>query len=966
MINKTLLSACLLFTTLSGYAKNSKTVNGSNQQFTQSAPLAFLENKGQLTDQHLQPRPDIDFKVAASGGLNIFVGDGAIHYQYMRCDNCSEIEMSSAESNNLIEKPQHREIYTAYRMDVELLGANKNATVVADEKLDYYENYFTTGTGENGAKVNAWQRITYKDIYPGIDWILYSKDGNLKHEFIVKKGGRVSDIQLRYGGASSLQLNNKGELTANTPLGSITEQAPYSYQADGSEVASAFHLDGNTVRYTIGNYEGRLTIDPTLSWATFYGGDAYDQAASVTTDASGNVYMVGNTSSMSGIATTGSYQYSFGGGLTYYYGDAMLVKFNSAGVRQWATYYGGTGDEIGYSVTTDAAGNIYLAGITNSTSGIATPGAHQPAFGSTTTSFNDGLLAKFNSAGVRQWATYYGGTENETIYSVVTDDSGHVYVSGSTESTMGISTPGSHQPVKSGGYTDGFIVKFNSAGTRIWGTYYGGPDDDDVWELAMHGNDLYVTGSTNSTTGIATIGAHQTSFAGGTYDAYLAKFNTAGSRIWATYYGGNNEDMGLGLAADDNGNIFLAGHSSSTSAIATAGAYQTSFAGGISDCFLIKFDSTGTRLWGTYYGGPDQDELHRLTTNCTGNLYAAGFTRSTTGISTAGSFQPAYGGGAYDGILAEFSPSGMRTWGTYYGGTGVDIASAAHCDNNGNLYYVGRLGTPSAIVTPGAHQTVYGGGYYDAFVAKFILGALPVEPITGTLALCSGTSVTLATATSGGSWSSGSLSVATIGSSTGVLNGIAAGTAIITCEVSGGCKAFATVTVNTAPSAGTITGTPIVCVSETITLSHTTTGGSWSSSNTAIATVSAVGLVTGIATGSATISYTVTNSCGTASATQSITVTPASACETSVDAITEDELALFPNPSDGTFILAVPATVHITSISATDLLGRVVPVHTSGASTGNIKIVIDNVAAGNYLLKAKADYKTYQKMITIL
>lgn len=880
MINKTFLSVCLSFIILSCYCATARTANTTKGQFRQPAPLAFLENKGQVTDQNYQPRPDIDFKVATGSGLNIFIGDGAIHYQYMRCDNASEIDKAGIDPKT--GKPKIPANYTTYRMDVELVGANKDAMAILDNKQDYYENYFTANTGENGITANAWGKITYKDIYPSIDWILYTKNGQLKHEFVVRKGGHVSDIKIHYGGASSLSLNNNGELVAHTPLGSITEHAPYTYQADGKTVASSFQVENDIVHYSTATYEGTLTIDPTLSWATYYGGAGTDWAASVTTDASGNVYMLGNTSSIAGIATSGAHQSTFGG--MVYYGDAFLVKFNSSGVRQWATYYGGTNDETVYTVTTSTSGDVYIGGITSSTTGIATAGAHQPVHGGGTsaTSPLDGFLAKFNSAGIRQWGTYYGGAADEILYAVIVDDSGYAYICGGSTSSTAIATPGAYQSTNAGfGSYDAFLVKFTTAGTRVWGTYYGGPTEEVGSALAVSGNNIYMTGSTYSTTGIATAGAHQTTYSGSSYDGYLVKFTTAGARVWGTYYGGNNYDVGVSVVTDDVGNVYLAGRSSSTNAIATPGAYQTTFAGGMYDCFLAKFNSAGTRQWGTYYGGPGEDLLGSVTTNCSGKLYISGYTASTTGISTPGSYQPTYGGGSYDCILAEFSGAGALTWGTYYGGPGYDVWSLAACDNNGNLYYVGRVGTgTTGIATPGAHQTTYGGGSEDAFVTKFTLGSIPVAPITGTLTLCSGTSTTLACATSGGTWSSGGTSFATIGSSTGILNGVAAGTATITYLHSGGCKATAIATVDAPPAPGPISGSSSVCLGGTSLLTDTAPGGSWTSDNIPVATVSTGGLVSGVAPGTATITHTITNSCGTAYATKIVTVTTSASAGT--------------------------------------------------------------------------------------
>ncbi|MES2701517.1 MAG: ice-binding family protein [Bacteroidota bacterium] len=148
--------------------------------------------------------------------------------------------------------------------------------------------------------------------------------------------------------------------------------------------------------------------------------------------------------------------------------------------------------------------------------------------------------------------------------------------------------------------------------------------------------------------------------------------------------------------------------------------------------------------------------------------------------------------------------------------------------------------------------------------------------ITGTATLCPGASTTLANAVSGGVWSSTNALVATVGSASGIVTGMAPGTATISYTVTNSCgTAAATIvaTVNIAPNAGTITGTTSVCPGSTTTLSNTASGGVWSSVNTSVATIgSASGIVTGIAPGTSTISYTVTNSCGTVAATRTATV----------------------------------------------------------------------------------------------
>ena len=198
-------------------------------------------------------------------------------------------------------------------------------------------------------------------------------------------------------------------------------------------------------------------------------------------------------------------------------------------------------------------------------------------------------MVKFNSSGVRQWGTYYGGTAAEGAYHCATDASGNVYLAGDASSTTGIATTGAHQTTYGGGTDDAFLVKFNSSGVRQWGTYYGELTfDNDVSCATDASGNIYLSGTTSSTTGIATTGAHQTTF-GGNYDAYLVKFNSSGVRQWGTYYGGSVGDHGYSCATDASGNIFLAGYTQSNSGIATTGAHQTTYGGG-TDAFLVKFN----------------------------------------------------------------------------------------------------------------------------------------------------------------------------------------------------------------------------------------------------------------------------------------------------------------------------------------------------------------------------------------
>lgn len=436
---------------------------------------------------------------------------------------------------------------------------------------------------------------------------------------------------------------DKGMATATDPDGHV-------YIAGHTSSTTNIADGGFQNTYGGGNadaYLVKLDSAGNRLWATYYGSTGDDYATGIATDGSGNVYLCGYTNSASNIASSG-FQNTIGG-----LNDAFLVKFDSAGSRVWATYYGGLLDEVGYSAATDASGNVFLAGNTGSINAIASAGFQDTLGGDV-----DAFVVKFNSSGSRLWGTYYGGAFTDHGYCVSVDPSGNAFLAGRTNSLLGIAsiTPPGFQVILLGG-TDGFLAKFDGSGSRQWGTYYGGIEDDEGWASAADpfGN-VYLAGWTQSTVGISTPPIYQNTKAGGT-DAFIAKFDDAGARSWATYYGGPDDDYAFGACTDGNGNVYVAGQTNSTVGIASATGYQITYGGGASDAFSVKFKSYGKRACATYYGGTGADMAYQtaVAPGANGNAYLVGTTNSVSGIAVGG-YQNTYGGGSWDAFLVGFTP----------------------------------------------------------------------------------------------------------------------------------------------------------------------------------------------------------------------------------------------------------------------------------------------------------------------
>ncbi|MBE2290174.1 MAG: SBBP repeat-containing protein [Chitinophagaceae bacterium] len=681
-------------------------------------PLCFIENKGQMESK------DVQFTLSSSG-VNLYIGKGQLHYQFRKMEG----EVAGA--------PRMR----TYRMDVTLLGANPNATVETTGPQAYFENFYN-GSSANGITAHSYSRITYKEVYPGIDWVLYLNGDKVEYDFVVHPGADAGRIQLQYGGASKLGVSADGGICATTPLGTISEKKPYAYEAaTGKEVAANFRVKGDVVSFETGKCNGTLTIDPFILWSSYFGGTNEDVATAVRVSPAGNIYIGGYSSSTTlGFTGTGTpYDITQNGGF-----DAFITKYDAAGVRQFTTYFGGAGNDRGTCLAINSSGGtISLGGVTQGSTGLASGGAYRGG----NSGLIDGFIFTINNNGTRQWSTYYGGPGNDYINGITNDGAANnVYVTGRTESATLIASAGVFQTALSGS-ADAFIARFNGgSGANSFSTYYGGTGVDEGQGISADasGGNVVITGQTNSIINIATAGAYQATL-GGSNDAFVAKINNNGTtRLWGTYFGGSGSEQGSDVVCNTgSGLISVIGYTTSTSGIASANAHQATYGGGSQDAFVASFSGAGAMAWSTYYGGNDIDLGESIALDPNGNIIVAGATFSNTGISTPGSLQPALGGN-YDAFVGKLTRFGQRMWGTYFGNTLYDYGFGVACDGGGQILLAGHTTSTAGIATAGSSQTAYGGGTYDAFITKFRPDTFAFinQPFTDTL-VCAGGPLTV-------------------------------------------------------------------------------------------------------------------------------------------------------------------------------------------------------------------------------
>jgi len=329
------------------------------------------------------------------------------------------------------------------------------------------------------------------------------------------------------------------------------------------------------------------------------------------------------------------------------------------------------------------------------------------------------------------YSTYLGGGGDDVGNGIAVDATGSAYVTGETASTDFPTTEGAFQTTNRGA-KNVFVTKLNSTGSAlVYSTYLGGSLSDRGNSIAVDAKgNAYVTGRVASMNFPITEGAFQTSFRGGTYDAFVTKLNADGSAlIYSTYLGGFENDAGFGIAVDSLGNAYVTGGTASRKDFPfTLGAFQTSYGGGMNDGFVTKLNAEGSNLaYSTFLGGTFIDRGNSIAVDSEGNVSLTGWTDSLD-FPVANPWQVTSGGGR-DAFVTRLNADGAAlSYSTYVGGSGQDAGLSIATASTGNAFVTGYTDSTN-FPTANPYQPAYGGGQ-DAFVT--VLNAEGSGPIYST------------------------------------------------------------------------------------------------------------------------------------------------------------------------------------------------------------------------------------------
>lgn len=374
----------------------------------------------------------------------------------------------------------------------------------------------------------------------------------------------------------------------------------------------------------------------------------------------------------------------------------------------YSTYIGGNSDDMSYSIVADGNGSAYITGTTESIDYSVTPGAFQ----TTHNGMIDVFVTKLNAAGSNLvYSTFLGGSKDDYGYDIAIDANENVYITGTTLSDDYDTTAGAFQTLNGGGRNEVFVTKLNASGTAlIYSTYIGGNSGDMGYSIAIDGSGFaYITGYTGSPDFDTTAGAFQTTI-DGYGDIFVTKLNVTGTGlVYSTFLGGNNIDIGYGIAVDNSGIAYIVGSTESTDYPVTSGAIQTT-QGGFLDVIVTKLNASGTGLiYSTFIGGNFDEVGYGVATDGNGNAYITGYTKSPSYPVTLGAFKTTKPGST-DVFVTKLNALGTGLiYSTFIGGISDEEGYDMVVDGNGYAYISGSTNSQDYDVTQGAYQTTNDG-----------------------------------------------------------------------------------------------------------------------------------------------------------------------------------------------------------------------------------------------------------------
>lgn len=662
----------------------------------------------------------------------------------------------------------------ASTVTMHFVGADRGGAFSPREPTGSRSNYLVGDDPSRWVKdVPRYQQLRYTGLYPGIDLVYYSRQGELEYDLVVHPNADPSPVRMQFSGAHKLRLDKQGDLLLDGHSGHLRLQRPLLYQhIDGEKKTLAgtyVLLASNQVALKLPAYDRSkpLVIDPTfkLLYSTYLGGVHDDQATAIALDTQRNAYVVGFSASEDFPISGNAYQRQRKN-LRALVHNVVVSKFNASGKLIYSTFIGGSTNDYGQAIAVDDKGRAIVAGRTASADFPLTSNAFQSTFAGTQSAF----LARLSPDGsALEYASYYGGHGGADAHAIALEANA-VAIAGSAGPGLP-TTAGAYKATLATGNA-AFVAKFDLAASGaaqlLAASYYGvdNPQPNNLlsgnlaFALALDASGAaWLAGQAYTRNLPTTAGALLTAPAamdsGCTNGvaalnsfAYVAKLSTDLKTLaFASYLSGQTKGPGLAACSeyahaiklDPAGNVYIGGATASASFPTTAGVAQPAYpgAGGVAGfvSFVSKLRPDGAAiLWSSYLGGNAGNTfLSTLALDASqGAVWAAAVTAGGANFPlSADALQPVFGGGGFDASITRLDANaGTLGYSSFLGGGGLDNALAMVSDGAGNVVVGGVTRSTNFPVTPNALQPKLtprafdGGDWFISILGGGTVGAL--------------------------------------------------------------------------------------------------------------------------------------------------------------------------------------------------------------------------------------------------
>ena len=330
---------------------------------------------------------------------------------------------------------------------------------------------------------------------------------------------------------------------------------------------------------------------------------------------------------------------------------------------------------------------------------------------------SDAFIVKYNTSGLAQWATTVPGTTSDIGYAIATDSTG-VYVTGYYNASSVITLNNDKTLPITIGFTDAFIVKYNTSGLAQWSTTIRTFPSAPGYGITTDSTGVYVTGLYNSS-GVVTLNNGITlpaTAGGGTNDAFIVKYNTSGLAQWSTTIRGITDDRGFAIRTDSTG-VYVTGQYTSSEVVTLNNGITLPVSAGGTDAFIVKYNTSGLAQWATTVAGTGNDRGLGIATDSTGVYVSGSYISSGVVTLNNGITLPPSNAGLIDAFIVKYNTSGLAQWSATIQGTLTDDGFAIATDST-DVYVTGQYRS-SGVVTLNNGITLPVSLNNDAFIVKY-------------------------------------------------------------------------------------------------------------------------------------------------------------------------------------------------------------------------------------------------------